>query len=148
MPVQMDVLLPNIQRDTAGNTYLPFYDVYTADFFRNGVFHLQTCIHFDKIKLAVRRKQKFNSSGIGVFCRLCCFDCRVHHLLPDLLRHHRAERFLQYLLLVQLERTVTLPKAEDIPEAVCKYLHFHMPHRCQIFFQKNVPIAERAFRLA
>mmetsp|Transcript_2203 Transcript_2203/g.5212 ORF Transcript_2203/g.5212 Transcript_2203/m.5212 type:complete len:202 (+) Transcript_2203:1805-2410(+) len=56
---------------TAGHSQLPLDQINSGDEFRNGMLHLQPCIHFTKIKV-VTFQQKLDRSGIGVTYRLGC----------------------------------------------------------------------------
>jgi len=131
--LQADILLLHIQGHLTGNTNLPFHNIHAADFLRNGMLHLQTGIHFDEIKLPIGCKQKFYCACIGIICRLCRQNCRIHHFSADILCHNGAGRFLQYLLLIQLERAVSFAQTEDVPLLVCQNLHFHMAHMGKVF---------------
>src|SRR5262245_10414617 len=54
------------KRLASGNAYLLFDEVASVNFLRDGVFHLDACVHLHEVKMPVLVDQKFNRSRVFV----------------------------------------------------------------------------------
>ena len=63
---QGDVPLRHAQRLPGGDADLLLHEVASIDFLRDGVLHLDACVHFHEVKVPVLIDQKFNRSCVLV----------------------------------------------------------------------------------
>ena len=90
------------------------------------MLHLNSGIHFHKIKSAFFIKKEFNRSGIfipGCFCR---FHRCLSHSGTKFIGDHLTWGFLDHLLMISLNGTITFPQVNYITEFICHDLKFNM----------------------
>ena len=74
--------------------------------FCDRMLHLDSGIHFHKIKFSTLFQQKFNGSCIFVMRCLCRFYRCFAHSPAKLIRNHGTWGFFDHLLMISLHRTV------------------------------------------
>ncbi len=108
MPVELDLLLRVAQLASAGDADLFGNDVDAGHHFCDGVLHLQTCVHFEKIEIAVFVHQEFDGACVDVIHCLRGFDRDIAHLFAQFIVEKRRRRLFHKFLMAALDGTFTL----------------------------------------
>ena len=87
-----------------------FDEVYAHHFFRDGVFHLQTSVHLQEIKVAVFVHQKFYGTGTTVVHRPGGGYGFLAHLPAEFRCEERRRAFFHDFLVATLYRTFPVEK--------------------------------------
>jgi hypothetical protein len=110
------------------DAYLRFNQVYSRNFFRDGVFHLDTGIDFDKVKTArVSILQEFHGSGIDVAGFSRKSERSIAELAPFPLGEIRCRSAFNDLLMASLYRSVPFVEVHDIAVVIAENLHLDVP---------------------
>src|SRR5690242_8326155 len=108
MPSQYHVALPKGKFFARRNTNLRLHQINSANRFGNGMFHLETSIHLDEIKL-VSLKQKFECSHATVADAAACIGTTRAYSVAQSGRDAQSRRLFENFLMAALHGTVTLP---------------------------------------
>ena len=96
------------------NADLALDDIDPRNGFRNGMFHLDTGVYFNKIELVVSGNQKFHSAGADVIHIFHQLHRRVADSLPQFRLHEGSRRHLHHLLVTALHGAVALEQVHDL----------------------------------
>ena len=140
--VGKDAVLCAAEPCACGNAYLPLNDVKSRHHFGNAVLHLQTGVHFHKIKVVLFVQQKFHGTGVDVADCLSRLDCGYHHLLSGFFVKRGAGAFLDHLLILALNGALALAQTDDVVIFIAKQLHFNVLYGEDEFFQIARAVAE------
>ncbi len=77
------------ERLTGGDPNLFLHQITTVNFFRDGVFDLDTGVHLDEIEMSILIDEKFNRAGILVADGFREFDRGISHFLAQPRVHER-----------------------------------------------------------
>ena len=124
------------------NADLALDDIDPRNGFRNGMFHLDTGVYFNKIELVISRNQKFHGAGADVIHIFHQLHRRVADPLPQFRLHEGGRSHLHHLLVTALHGAVALVQVHDLALFVAQDLHFNMFRVFQIFFQINLIVAK------
>ena len=106
------------------------------------MFHLQSGIHFEKVKIPVFIDNKLHRP-----CRLIIDgfgqgDGLFAHFLPGGFINERARGFFNDFLVAALDRTFPLTQINHIAVAVAQYLNFNMSRLFNVFFNEDSVITK------
>ncbi|EJW92250.1 choline dehydrogenase [gut metagenome] len=146
MTTLIQVFLLQMQHLATCDTKLFLHQVDPYDFFRNGVFHLQTSIHFKEVEVAVLVHQEFDSTGTRIVHSLGCCDRLFTHFLPQFGSQERRRTFFHNLLVTALYRTFTFEQVNHIAVVVSQNLEFNMVRFFDEFFQVYGIVTKRRHR--
>ena len=132
---------------TGSNPNLLFDQIDSCHPFCDGMFHLNSSIHFHKIEICPILHKKLYGSCIDIFIRNCCFYCFCSHLVPKLLRDCRTWSLFDKFLMVSLNGAVPFPQVNDIPVGIRQNLNFHMARVLDKMFHIYRIVSECSFRL-
>ena len=119
------------------------HDVNPRYHFRNGVFHLNARIHFDKVEaIRIGIHQKLNRPGIVISRGLANRQSGIAQPLPQHARNSQRRRHFHYLLVTPLHGAIAFKKMHERAVLVAQYLHLDMAGAANILLQKNGIIAE------
>ena len=135
--------LLQVQHLVIGYTDLFFYQIHAHHFFGDGMLHLQTGVHLQKIEIAVLVHQKLDSSGSRIVHRPGGSHCLFPHLLAEFRSKERRRALLYNLLVATLDRTLAVKQMDYIAMIVTQNLKFYMMGFLHKFFQINRIIPER-----
>src|SRR6267143_2699077 len=91
------------------------------------MFHLQPCVHFEKIEILVVVHQEFDCSGIGVGGGSGHTDRDVAHLAAHFRANDWRWRLLQHFLMASLYGALAFSEENGVAMLVGQNLHFNMP---------------------
>ena len=118
MPTLGYIFLPDMQRFVVGNTKLLLYQVEPQHLFGNRMLHLQTGVHFEKIKITVFINQELDRPGTGIVDGLSSRNRLLAHLFPQFRRNERRRTFLDNFLVTALHRAFAFAEMDHIPVIV------------------------------
>ena len=138
MPIKLDSLLRQRQRFTCRHTQLPRDKINASDSLADGVFHLQTRVHFHEPKSILAEPfgpidDKFNRPGAFVPNGFSSAYGSCSHNISHLFAHAGCGGFFDHLLIPALKRTVPLKKMYSFLP-VAKNLNFDMASCGNVFF--------------
>ena len=141
MALSADIFLTHRECFTSRNTQLPFHQIEGSDGLRHRMFHLQACIHFQKIKAAILRDE-FYRTGALILHGLGSGHRGGTHGVPHFSTDARRGRFFNHLLVAALGRAITFKQMHRIAVAIAKHLHFNMARAFQIAFDQHAIITK------
>ena len=100
------ILLAHRKFLAGGHAQLPFHQVEAGDGFRHRMFHLQACIHFQKIEPAILRDE-FHRTGALILHGLGGGDGGGTHSSPHVSIDTGRRGFFDHLLVAALGRAIT-----------------------------------------
>ena len=124
--IRNNILLGYRQLFASGHTDHLLDKIQTIDHFSDRMFHLQSCVHLQKIEILVSADDKFHRAGRPVVHRLRKIYRLAAHCGACFRRNERTWRFLNHLLVASLDRTFALANIDDVAMLVCKKLDFNM----------------------
>ena len=131
-----DVFLAEMQRLVVGYKNLLFHQVHAHHFFRDGMLHLQTRIHFEEVEVPVLVHQKFNGTRTRIVYGLGGGNRLLSHLLAQLWRQERRRAFFHNLLVAALHRTLAVEQMNHIAVVITQNLELYVMR----FFHKLLQI--------
>ena len=146
MSRQLHILLGVGQFPPVGNTDLLFDEVNACDPLCYRMLHLDTGIHFHKIKTPCLFKQELDSSGVHVSRCFCRIYRRFPHFLTQCITHNGTRRFFNQFLMISLDRTVPLSQMDYMTVIVRKNLELNMLRMLHKMFQIHRIIAKSCHR--
>ena len=146
-PENSDLLLREPERLTAGDAQLQFDQIEPGDRFGDGMFDLQSRVHFHKIEFAALVEQEFQRAGALIADRFYRGDRDRAHPRPQSWRDRRRRRFLDQFLMPPLHRTIALAEMDGVAVAIAEHLDFDVAGIDDRALQDDVGIAERTLRL-
>src|SRR5699024_10171049 len=108
------------------NADLLLYKIDPGHPFGNRMLHLDSCIHFHEIEVPVLLEQKLDRSRIRIMSRLGRLYRSLSHLRTKLRSQSDRRRFLDHLLVISLDRAVTLSQMDHIAVLVRHDLELDM----------------------
>src|ERR1039458_520767 len=126
---------------------LALYQVHVRDHFRDGMLHLDTRIHLDKIKPMLLIHEEFDGPGIVVADLAERLADDVPDFLAQLGRHPHRRRLLQQFLVAPLNRALAFSQADDVAVLVAQHLELDVARVHDIALQVKVAVAEGGRRL-
>ena len=147
MSRQLHILLSIGQFPPVGNTDLLFDEVNPCYPLCYRMLHLNTGIHFHKIKTAGFFKQKLNGSRIDIPCSLCRIYRRFPHFLTHCITHNGTRRFFNQLLVISLDGAVTLAQMDHMTITIRQNLELDMFRMLHKVLQIHSIIAKSCHRL-
>mmetsp|Transcript_19968 Transcript_19968/g.42316 ORF Transcript_19968/g.42316 Transcript_19968/m.42316 type:complete len:851 (-) Transcript_19968:309-2861(-) len=150
-PVAPDRLLvrdADLGQRAAGRDHdLALHDVDPRDLLRDGVLHLHSRVHLQKVVAPVGGEHELDRAGVGVAHRRGDALCVIVHGLPRLLRDTHARGHLDDLLVPPLHAAVALVQVHRVAVGVCQDLDLNVPRVLDVLFEEHAPIAESLQRL-
>ncbi len=147
MTALIQLFLLQMQHFIIGNADLLFHQVHAYHFFGDGMLHLKTGIHLQKIEIAVLVHQKFDSPGSRIVHRPSGSHRLFPHLLTELRSKERRRTLLHNLLIAALHRALAVEQMNHIAVIVTQNLEFYMMGFFYKFLQIDRIISERRHRL-
>ena len=112
------------------------------------MFDLEAGIHLqEKWTVAIPVHDELDGAGGVVSDRAAEPECSVVKFFAYVLRKVGGGRLFEDLLIVALDRTITLEQMHEIAVAVAGELHFKMARVEDVFFQQYRVVAERGLGL-
>ena len=110
--------------------------------FRDGMLHLDACVHLQEVKIQVLIDQELHRSSIAIANGFAQLDSSFAHLLAFLLGQRRRRRFLNNFLITALNSTLTLVQMNDVAVMIGQYLYFDMSWIFNVLLNEHRTIAE------
>ncbi len=142
-----DAVLGSCQLCAGGDPDLPLNDVKTGDHLGNAVLDLQTCIHFHKVEVVVHVEQELNGARVYVVDSLSRLDRGDHHLLSGFFVERGTGTFLDHLLVLALNRALSLAEADSVAILVGEKLHLDVLDGVDKLLEVARAVAERRLSL-
>ena len=142
----LDVKFRRIQFISFGDQDLRLYDIDACRHFCNGMFHLDTRVHFDEVMISFMVYQEFYSTCTSVVHRLGDLQSVVADVLSLLLCQAERRSKFDHFLVSSLDGTVTFIQMYDVAVTVSQDLHFDMLRTFQIFFNEDIVDTECLLR--
>src|SRR5215510_7780525 len=111
--------------------------------FRYRMFNLQTCIHFEEVKLAGRIDDELHSSCATIAHGAGCRQRRRSHLYSEFGCDGRRRRFFNDFLVPSLDRAFAFEHMDGIAVCISKDLKFNMTRLANVFLNKHTVVPER-----
>ena len=111
------------------------------------MLHLQSGIHFQKVKTLVLAHDKFNGTGALVLYRLGQRHCLLTHGFAGFVADERRRRFLNHLLVATLDRAFAFVEVQHIALGITNQLDFNVARFFDKFFNEHPIIAKAVARL-
>ena len=118
MAMLADVFLMELKRLTIGYENLLFHQIHSHHFFGDGMLHLKTGVHFQKIKLMVFVNKELNRASTLISNSFGCGYGFGSHLVAKVEVEERRRAFFHNLLMSTLNRAFTVEEMNDIAEFV------------------------------
>src|SRR5574341_1019166 len=125
-----------------GHANLFLHKVDAGDHFGDGVLHLDPRVHFHEKEVPVLVHQEFDGAGVPVLDALRYGHGHLAHAFPQRLVHDDRRRFFDQFLVSPLDRTLALPKVDDVPLFVADDLDLDMPRLSDVFLDIDIGVAE------
>lgn len=100
--INFNVVLRVLQFVTSRNQNLLLNKIYTCNFFSNGMLDLQTCVHFQKVKVFLGIHQEFYCTCCMVVTTSCQSNSLVAHSLTSDSIHRSGWSLFNYFLISSL----------------------------------------------
>ncbi len=142
MTTDTNLILGKREFFAVGHSQLPFNQILPCYHLRNGMFHLQTSIHFHKIKCTIRLQEKLYSTCSFIIDSLSCPGCSLTHLTAQLYAHSGGRCLFNYFLVTPLDRAVPLGEINSIFMFITENLNLHMARLSKIFFYQHPVITK------
>ena len=126
MSASSDFWLCQVKFFPGGNPKLQLNKIKPCDHFCNRMFHLQTGVHFHKVKATFFPHNKLNRSSTRIFDCFCRCHCGICHFFSYFIVNKKWWRFFNYFLVTTLNWTVPFKQVHDISMLITKYLEFYM----------------------
>ena len=121
---------------------LLLHEVVIDYFFRDGMLHLNTGVHFHEVEVTVFVDQEFYRSNSFVLHGFCSLDGSLSHFLAQFIGHERRGRFFYQLLVATLNRTVALTEVACLAVLVAGNLYFDVTWFFHEFFHVHAIVTE------
>ena len=144
MPLDTEVLLFKGQGLACGNLELKTHQIHAGNAFGDRVFHLQSGVHFQEIKLVVTVQQKLNSPRVLVLTCLGDSDRGLPHGLSKSGGEAGGGGFFDELLVPSLDRTFPFKKVDGASRGIGQDLNFDVAGVFKVLFDENRTIAKGA----
>ena len=143
----MHRLLGHREGQTGCNPQLFPHQVHAAHHFRDAMLHLNPGVHLHKVEMTpIGVQQELHRAGAFVaHCPGSPYGS-LSHFRPQLRGQAPGRSLLQKLLISPLHRAVPVSQRDDIPVAVCQYLHLNVPGPEDQLFQIHFSIAKAGHR--
>ena len=105
------------------------HEVDIGNALRNGVFHLQACIHLQEIEPHLVVQEKFHGPSAHVVAAFGDFDRALPHGLAQLRCEYGGRRFFHHFLVPALNAAFPFEKVHDVAVLVCQNLNFNVARR-------------------
>ena len=142
MSCDLDVLLLIAQRPAVRDADLLFHKIDPGHPLCYRMLHLDPRVHFHKIKITTLLEQELDGSRIRVMRCFRRFHGCLSHLLAELRRQRDGRRFLDHLLVISLDRAVTLSQMDHIAVLVSHDLELDMARMLDKMLDVHRVIAE------
>ncbi|MPN34096.1 hypothetical protein SDC9_181589 [bioreactor metagenome] len=109
------------------HTQLLPHQIQPGDHFRNGMLHLNSCIHLYKIIIPVFIQHEFYGSRPFIAAGFCRPDGGLSHFPAQFCRQCLGWSFLHKLLIFSLNGALPLPQMDHVAQTVRHNLKFNMP---------------------
>lgn len=137
--LELDVVLGEGEGFTGGDADLPLDDVESGDFFRNGVFDLDSGVHFEEVELSGGVEEELDGSGVGVSDVSGNADGGFSHGLAGGLGEDGAGGFFDDFLVAQvLDAAFALAEVEGAAMFVGEDLDFDVAGFDEAFFDDHL----------
>ncbi len=147
MPRVLDVLLPEGERFPGGHLDLLLDQIDPGDHFGDRMLDLDPRVHFHEIEAAVLIQQKLDRARVLITDGPRQLQRRLRHPAAQLRGESCGRRFFDELLMAPLDRTFTLPQADQVAKGIAQQLELDVPRTLQILLDIDVRIPECGLRL-
>ena len=144
-PGMRNIGLSEGQFFAGGDEDLLLDQVDTRDKFRDGMFHLDTCVDFDEVEVEVFIDDKFAGSGVCVAGFFDQFDGAITDSLADIFWKFWCRAFFNQFLMATLHRAVAFPEVHDVSVVVREDLNFDVAGSFDVFFEIDAGVFEGLF---
>ena len=106
------------------------------------MLHLQSCVHLHEVELAIGSSQELHRSSAGVADGRRCGCGAQAQALALILRESGAGRLLDQLLMVALDRALSVAEVDCVAKVVGQDLDLDVAATREVAFQVEGAIAE------
>ena len=121
------------------------HQIDAGDKFRDRVFDLNACIHFNEVKVLVFI-QELKGTGSAIANSTACFDTTLAEPFDRFARNPGSRTLFDNFLVAPLHGAVALAQIDGILEVVAQNLNLDMARIFQVLFQIKLIGAECVFR--
>ena len=94
-PSRRRFIATSCKRGSAGDFDLQSHQIQSSQAFGDRMLDLQPRVDFEKVKLLIRRQQKFHGAGADIADGLSGPNCREAHFGPQFVIQSRSKGFLR-----------------------------------------------------
>src|SRR5450631_4927632 len=124
------------------------YKIESSDQLGHRMFHLQPRVHLEEIEVPLLVDQELNGASIRVSSSLRDANGDLAHSSPHVGINEGRRRFLDYLLMAALQRTLAFSEIDRVAMLVSQHLHLDVAGIDDRLLDINFAVAERSFRFA
>src|SRR5688500_10573307 len=106
------------------------------------MFNLKPRVHFEEIEIEFRVENKLHCPRSVVTARVSDIDRSVSHTVSFVRCEDCGGCFFDDLLMAPLNRAFPLKHMHNVTVLIAEDLEFDMPWTCDIFFNKDGPVAK------
>mmetsp|Transcript_21259 Transcript_21259/g.31152 ORF Transcript_21259/g.31152 Transcript_21259/m.31152 type:complete len:251 (+) Transcript_21259:1693-2445(+) len=122
----------------------------TGNHFRDGMLHLQTGVHLQKIKILLLIHQKLDRTSTLVTSRMDQIMALAYHLPSGVCVEQRARTLLQYLLIPTLHAAFALGEAQHLQLPAClvftgQNLYLDVMRPLYVLLDEQTLVVEKVF---
>ena len=143
--LRFDVNLIRIQRITFRYQNLGLHQINICNFLTDGMFYLNTRVHFDEIVVFVCIHQEFQCTSIFVSYMFGQTNGICEDFFSDCIADSESGSKFHNFLMTALYRTVTVKEMHNVAVFVTQNLNFDMFGVTEIFFNENFIVTEGFF---
>ena len=126
-----------------GNEQLAFHHVDAGHLFSDRVFHLNSRVHFDEVKLlTVRIDQKLHRPCVGVLHVVADRNRCLTKIGPNFLGQVGGRRNFDHLLMASLDRTIPFMQVDEVGVFITENLHFDVAGSLHESFEEHIAATE------
>ena len=125
-----------------GDGDLKLHQIEAGNLLGDGMFDLQTRVHFQKMEIEIGVHKEFDGAGVDVAAGACQAHGGVAHFLAQVGRDDGRGCFLDHFLMAPLHGAFPFTERDDAAVGVGENLDFHVMGLVEIFFQIQTVVAE------
>mmetsp|Transcript_36821 Transcript_36821/g.85575 ORF Transcript_36821/g.85575 Transcript_36821/m.85575 type:complete len:350 (+) Transcript_36821:1698-2747(+) len=144
--VALDVCLGERELVSGGDLEHELHQVQTGDVLCDGMLHLQSRIHLQKVEVLVLVNNHFDGAGGVVVHCLGEGNCLFSHGFARLWVENNARRLLDHLLVPPLNRTLPFVQIHSVAVFVRNELDFNMPGVLDKLLDEDAVVVEAGAR--
>src|SRR4051812_39905725 len=125
-----------------GDQDLFTYQIETRCHFRDRMFDLKPCVHFEKVKLSAAIQYELHGPGIDILCRSRRGNRSLSHTRPEFGSQRRRRCLLDDLLISPLDGAFALEHMDDVAMRIPENLNFNVAWIPNVLLNEYLAISE------